>query len=49
MKPLSIVYHSPTGLWQVLDERGTFLVAFASEKMAEQFARYGSVSVYDFA
>ena len=49
MKPLSIVYHSPTGLWLVFDERGTLLVAFASEKMAEQFVRYGSVNVYDFA
>ena len=49
MKLIDVVYHEPTGLWWVCDEHGHLLVAFTTKKIAEQFARYGSVSIYDLA
>lgn len=48
MEALSVVYHRPTGLWNVLDENGLFLVAFATEHLAIQFARYGAITINAF-
>lgn len=47
MQALSVVYHRPTGLWNVFGEDGSFLMAFAVERHAIQFARYGQITLED--